>query len=187
MQLQKQLGITFIYVTHDQEEALVMSDRIAVMRTGAIEQLGAIEEVYEYPRNRYVAGFLGSANIVDAKIIEVNGDSIVATSDLGTLESLPRDASQYSVGQDITLAIRPEKIFMRSANAEVNTQDFNAIDAVIEEVVYTGVESQYFVRSGENQLKAYAMNKAVDEHDSFDIGNSVKLLLPKRNMVVIDD
>lgn len=186
MQLQKQLGITFIYVTHDQEEALVMSDRIAVMRTGAIEQLGAIEEVYEYPRNRYVAGFLGSANIVDVKITEVNGDSIITSSDLGTLESLPRDINQYSVGQDITLAIRPEKIFIRSAIEDVSTQDFNVVDAVIEEVVYTGVESQYFVRSGEHQLKAYAMNKAVDEHDSFDIGHSVKLLLPKRNMVVID-
>ena len=187
MQLQKRLGITFIYVTHDQEEALVMSDRIAVMRTGAIEQLGAIEEVYEYPRNHYVASFLGSANIIEATVSSINETVMTVDSNLGSVQSYPRDISNYSQGQQLTLAIRPEKIFIRSNTADLSdTQDYNVIDAVIEEVVYTGVENQYYLRAGEHHLKAYAMNKVVDEHDSFDIGNSVKILLPKRNMVVLD-
>lgn len=185
MQLQKQLGITFIYVTHDQEEALVMSDRIAVMRTGAIEQLGNIEAVYEFPKNRYVASFLGSANILEGTVKSQNAEKLLVNSALGELEV--KTNKSYFESQNITLAIRPEKIFVNPTNKKLEPNErFNVVEAVIDEIVYTGVESQYFLRSNDTVLKAYVMNKALDEHDAFDIGHTVQLLLPKKNMVILD-
>ena len=188
MQLQKQLGITFIYVTHDQEEALVMSDRIAVMRTGAIEQLGEIEDVYEHPKNRYVASFLGSANMIEGTIKTVAANRLTVSTVLGELEANLKEASRFTVNEKITLAIRPEKIFVTPASkTNADSDKFNLVDADIEEIVYTGVESQYFLNTAGLTLKAFVMNKALDEHDAFDIGHRVKLLLPKQNMVVLDD
>jgi spermidine/putrescine transport system ATP-binding protein len=185
MQLQKQLGITFIYVTHDQEEALVMSDRIAVMRTGAIEQLGEIEDVYEHPKNRYVASFLGSANILEGQVIKKAADRLTVSTALGELEAIGQHRQQ--VGEALTLAIRPEKIFVNHPDKEVATALYNQVSAVIEEIVYTGVENQYYLRAKGTSIKAYVMNKVLAEHDQFDIGHEVSLLLPKQNMVVLDD
>jgi spermidine/putrescine transport system ATP-binding protein len=107
-QIQERLGITFIYVTHDQEEALTMSDRIAVMDAGKVQQVGTPREIYEHPNNRFVADFIGETNFVPATVKEIEQ---FVTLDIGSVDVLgTADNRSLSVGQQVTLAIRPEKI-----------------------------------------------------------------------------
>ena len=107
-QLQLQLGITFIYVTHDQEEALTMSDRIAVMNDGVIQQVGHPREIYEHPRNRFVADFIGETNFINGDVVEtakfarINFDGQVISGETGE--------RSLNIGQPVSVAIRPEKI-----------------------------------------------------------------------------
>src|SRR4051794_24130402 len=126
--LQRQLGLTTVFVTHDQEEALTMSDRIAVMRDGVIEQLGAPQEVYERPATEFVATFLGASNVIDAIAL--------GPSDRGTL--VEAAAGRFSVaddaaapGQRLRLAVRPERVNVRPPGGP-------GLAATIREVVYRG-------------------------------------------------
>ena len=103
--LQKKLGITFIYVTHDQEEALTMSDRIAVMHDGILEQLDSPTEIYEHPKTRFVAGFIGESNIFDGKVIAKDGDILTVETAEGNLQVVGPD---FEVGEEMHVSIRPE-------------------------------------------------------------------------------
>lgn len=105
--LQKKLGITFIYITHDQEEALNMSDRIAVMLNGRFQQIGTPDEVYNSPKTSYVAKFVGSANIVHGTVERIDGDSVYLSTPDGTAVFHSRGHS-FSIGSSVTLAIRSE-------------------------------------------------------------------------------
>src|SRR5947208_6414176 len=136
--LQRRVGITFVYVTHDQDEALTMSDRIAVMNHGRIEQLDVSAELYERPRTRFVAQFLGSCNLLEATLKTREGSLILAQTSVGTLmaEVTPR-ARAAVPGDRVTLAIRPEKVVLNVAGAETN-----CFSARIEDAVYSGAEMQ---------------------------------------------
>jgi spermidine/putrescine transport system ATP-binding protein len=107
-QIQAEVGITFIYVTHDQEEALTMSDRIAVMNDGLVQQVGAPREIYEHPANRFVADFIGETNFIPGSVAEIDQFTTVKVDDLPVLATA--DGRPLKVGQSVTLAIRPEKI-----------------------------------------------------------------------------
>ena len=106
--LQKKLGITFIYITHDQEEALNMSDRIAVMREGRFEQIGTPAQVYDQPKTSYVARFVGEANIVKGKVGAVHGDRVEFLGSQGKALFLSRGYS-FAAGEEVTLAVRGEQ------------------------------------------------------------------------------
>lgn len=177
MLLQDRLGITFIYVTHDQEEALVMSDRIAVMKTGLIDQLGPVEEVYERPRTPYVATFLGTSNLLEGTVTGVEEGVATIQTAHGPLRS---SVGVYTRGEEVSLSVRPEKIFvMRRSEARSE----NVLLGEVMQVVYTGVENQYRVQVGETLLLAYVMNKARTEHDAFAIGDEVALHIPPESVV----
>lgn len=103
--LQRQLGITFIYVTHDQEEALTMSDRIAVMNGGVIEQIGTAQEIYERPKTKFVAGFIGESNIIEASVTGINGDLIELTAENGVVHAR---GTGFVQDEMIYISIRPE-------------------------------------------------------------------------------
>lgn len=105
--LQKKLGITFIYVTHDQEEALTMSDRIAVMNAGVIEQIGTPMEIYERPKTRFVAGFIGESNLFDGTVTAVEGDLIQAKTPAGLLTT---HGQGFVPGEEMHVSIRPEHL-----------------------------------------------------------------------------
>ena len=105
--LQKQLGITFIYVTHDQEEAMTMSDRIAVMCAGEIQQIGTPSEIYNAPATRFVADFIGESNILPATAAEVRGDTCVYTTPMGQVLGA---AAHVSEGETVYLCVRPEAV-----------------------------------------------------------------------------
>jgi spermidine/putrescine transport system ATP-binding protein len=139
--IQREVGITFVYVTHDQEEALTMSDRLVVMNAGRIEQLGSPRELYEYPATRFVANFIGTSNILTGRL-ERKGDAW-ALAGLGPDQRvMVTDAGQAAHGEDVDLAVRPEKMVLR-AEHDPPPPDRCALRATVTEVVYLGTSTQY--------------------------------------------
>lgn len=139
--LQAQLGVTIVYVTHDQEEALAMSSRIAVMNRGAIEQIGAACEVYDRPVSRFVAEFIGETNLFEAKVVRCEGD-IVHLSSASFPGMTVKSGRPLQSGQWVHLAVRPERI---SPVAGENGHGC-VVEGTVDEVVYLGEASKYFVR-----------------------------------------
>ncbi len=149
--VQVEVGITFVYVTHDQEEALTMSDRIAVMHGGKVEQLGTPEELYERPRTRFVADFIGTSNLLTGSVEAVEGGC--ARVRLATGESCLTSAGVgVTVGRAVELSVRPEAILLHTRNGSdpspaAAIDPTGAIAAVVEQVAYLGGNVQYIARS----------------------------------------
>jgi spermidine/putrescine transport system ATP-binding protein len=139
--IQREVGITFVYVTHDQEEALTMSDRLVVMNAGRIEQLGSPRELYEHPATRFVANFIGTSNILTGRL-ERKGDGW-ALARLGPDERvLVADAGRVRPGQEVEIAVRPEKALLRPEN-DPPPPGHCALRVKLTEVVYLGTSTQY--------------------------------------------
>jgi spermidine/putrescine transport system ATP-binding protein len=139
--IQREVGITFVYVTHDQEEALTMSDRLVVMNAGRIEQLGSPRELYERPATRFVSNFIGTSNILTGRL-ERRGDTW-ALGGLGPDERvLVADVGDAQSGQEVELAVRPEKMVLRSEQDPPPSGQC-ALRARVTEVVYLGTSTQY--------------------------------------------
>lgn len=142
--IQEDLDITVIYVTHDQAEALTMSDTIAVMNHGKIVQYGSAEDLYERPANKFVAEFIGESNFLEGKIESIDGDSIYARTH-GQLEIHARQNQDVSLGQEVFFTLRPERITFKNETGQMA----NIFNGVIEEVVYVGEISKYMIRLSE--------------------------------------
>jgi spermidine/putrescine transport system ATP-binding protein len=139
--IQREVGITFLYVTHDQEEALTMSDRIAVMNDGRIEQLGSAEDVYERPRTTFVAGFIGVSNLMPGVVVSANGDSGSVRLDSGVEVTTAVDG--LAPGDRCYAVVRPEKLRIVPADGPT---DGPAVDGVVESSVFLGTSTQIVVR-----------------------------------------
>ena len=148
MNIQEATGVTFVVVTHDQEEAMTLSTRMAVMDRGRIMQVGTATEVYEYPANRFVAGFIGSINAWDARVTGLDGG--VATLDVPELGVAMRAAAspEPATGDRVTLAVRPEKMAIGRARPEGP----NVLAGRVEGVAYFGKDSLYRVRLAGGQV-----------------------------------
>jgi spermidine/putrescine transport system ATP-binding protein len=144
--VQREVGITFVYVTHDQEEALTMSDQIAVLAGGRVEQVGPPQEIYTSPATTYVAGFLGAANIFDAEVMESGGGRAVCSA-MSTRLAAAVD-SGCTTGA-AAIVIRPERITVQRPDELVPTGD-NVIAGTVAEVVYLGASTQVHVDVGES-------------------------------------
>jgi spermidine/putrescine transport system ATP-binding protein len=142
--LQERLQITFIFVTHDQDEALIMSDRIAVLSQGQIEQLGTPEELYERPRTRFVADFLAVKNIFEAAVVGAGGGKATLRTS-GGLE-LVADGPDYTPGSTAWVGIRPERLRLESA---AGARGPNALPGTLEDEIYLGDSTEWHVRLGE--------------------------------------
>jgi putative spermidine/putrescine transport system ATP-binding protein len=153
--LHEQLGVTIIYVTHDQEEALVMSDRIAVMNEGRIEQCGHPTALYDEPKTRFVASFIGESNFIDGTVQSRDEDSaVVAVPGLGPLRALCHP--DLRPGGEAAVTVRPEKIVAADGVGE----DMNVVDATVEDVVFVGEMRRYVVAlPGGQQLVLKAQNR----------------------------
>ncbi|GAA1983639.1 ABC transporter ATP-binding protein [Nocardiopsis rhodophaea] len=139
--IQRDIGITFVYVTHDQGEALTMSDRIAVLNQGIIEQLGTPAEIYERPATRFTAGFIGTSNLLTGTVAERRGDGAVL--DLGEAGRVIA-ATDAAPGDEIDVTVRPEKITLA---AEEPTGEWSRLRGTVTEVVYRGSTTHYTVRA----------------------------------------
>lgn len=148
-QLQRQMGITFIFVTHDQEEALSMSDRVVVMHEGHIEQIGTPREVYEAPSNLNVAQFIGEANIFESSIVNIIDNKQVTVNILNT-HRLAKTNTTFSLGQKIYVLVRPEDIRVWQQSEVDNTKDM--FPGIVEEVIYKGTTVDLIVRLNNQQI-----------------------------------
>ncbi len=144
MNIQDELGITFVVVTHDQEEAMTLSTRIAVMEQGRFLQVGPPKEIYEYPQSRFVADFIGTINMFEGSVTGIDEHQVtVACPDIPTpLRALHVDG--ISVGQEIGIAVRPEKIFI--SLEEPDEQDGARMRGVVDDLGYLGNLSLYRIR-----------------------------------------
>jgi spermidine/putrescine transport system ATP-binding protein len=147
-QLQRKLGITFIFVTHDQEEALSMSDRVVVMEEGYIEQIGTPRQVYEEPQTLNVAKFIGEVNIFDGEIVQTNGDKKLTVNILDKIRSAPC-ARPFSAGERVHVLIRPEDVRVWGQHEIEDTSDMFA--GTVEEAIYKGTTVDVMVRLTANQ------------------------------------
>jgi putrescine transport system ATP-binding protein len=137
--IQERLGTTFIVVTHDQEEAMTMSSRIALMRDGQIEQLDAPRRLYEFPATRYAASFIGSINLFEARVLQHSGDEIRLACDEAGAELRVRSSEKMLPGMALTLAVRPEKVRLLTPGE----QSLNQVRGRIKEIAYLGGISIY--------------------------------------------
>ncbi len=153
--LQQEVGITFVYVTHDQDEALTMSDVIVVMRDGRIQQLGSPEQLYERPRNRFVAGFIGQSNSIAGRLTTFNAADRMATVEteagLSLLGRLTDEKATPAVGDPIVVAIRPERLELTRADASASPGS-TAIPGRIHQGTYLGDQTEYRVDTTLGQL-----------------------------------
>ena len=168
--LQKQLGITFIYITHDQEEALNMSDRIAVMKNGIFQQVGTPSEIYDHPKNAYVARFVGSANVLSGKAIFRDG---VLFLDYGGETAPVSEVPEISDGEDLSVAVRSEYIEFLPEGTEgipaiVKEKSFSAgmlriaLETEIgDEVIASRHGIDYALHPGDHVVFSFARNHAV--------------------------
>src|SRR5262245_40870683 len=161
--IQQEVGITFIYVTHDQEEAMTMSDRLAVMRLGKMEQLGAPEDVYENPATEFVAGFLGASNMLEGDLKESNGEfSVVQLAGGGTVK-VPTARIPGDAGSHFKVGVRPEKVAI-SRGGSSGSNGMNSVEGTVSMATYIGVSHQYKVMTPDDHLlTVYVQNLGVDE------------------------
>jgi spermidine/putrescine transport system ATP-binding protein len=153
------VGITFIYVTHDQEEAMTMSNRLAVMRAGQAEQIGPPEEVYENPQTQFVAAFLGASNLLEGDLKEQsNGTSTVLLAG-GDVVHLPNDRAPFGVGTSVLVGVRPEKITIRSDGNGSAEPGWNSVSGLLRMATYIGVSHQYNIEGpGGHELTVWVQN-----------------------------
>ncbi len=150
MNIQDELGITFVVVTHDQEEAMALSSRIVVMDQGKFKQVGTPKEIYEFPANRFVADFIGTINTFEAVVAEVDEDQVVAVSDEAGQTLVALGKQPVEVGQNIEIAVRPEKIFIDKEKSE--RDDDICIPGVVDDLGYLGNRSLYRIRLASGKI-----------------------------------
>ena len=179
--LQRETGITFVFVTHDQGEALAMSDRIAVMSEGHVQQIGSATEIYEHPVNRFVADFIGDANFFDGEIISIDND--IVTCRVGS-ESLfeAENSGEHKVGDNVTLFLRPEKITLMNVadqNAEGHRQ------GQVDNIVYLGNEAAFSVDMGDGISLVAQARPREDGKLPFEVGETIAVAYSNRALRVL--
>ena len=171
--IQREVGITFIYVTHDQGEALTMSDRIAVMSDGLVEQLGSPRDIYEHPATRFVAGFIGTSNLLTGTVTAVENRTAVLLHDGEQHVEVPlRAGLEAAPGTELELTVRPEKIHLGVAPAE---QAACRLRGTVTEVVYLGTSTNYNVLTSTGAEVTVFVQNATNAEDVAARGQGVWL------------
>lgn len=170
-QLQRALGITFIFVTHDQEEALTLSDRIAIMNAGRVEQLDASSTIFEYPKTAFVADFMGASNFFTGVVHDI-AEGLLSLGYLGGNGKLKvrHAGGQYALNDQIRFVVRPEKLDLRSR--DLSSMGAACLEVTIENRVYQGINTVWVVRSAAGeQFLIYEQNeRPFEEHGKFRVG-----------------
>ena len=173
--IQTEVGITFVHVTHDQEEAMTMADTIAVMNAGRIEQMGAPAELYENPRTTFVANFLGQSNLVEGTVLERSGAEVRVDMH-GTVVTIPGARSHVDggVGTRGWVGIRPEKVLVAEEGEVIDAPGNSIPGGVVTDVSFVGVSTQYLVRMPWGQeLQVFSQNTGRTR--MFTVGEKVEL------------
>ena len=172
-EIQQKLGVTTIYVTHDQEEALAISDKVIVMNNAVIAQEGNPKDLYNFPKNKFVANFIGDANVVKAEIINKQSN----TYEIKLAEINVKIECDNELNSSVSVALRPEKIEIKRSN------DNNCIHATINNASFVGSSYQYILNSKLGKL--YVISN--DTNDVFEVGEEVFLNLNEKDIRVLND
>ena len=174
--IQERMGITALYVTHDQIEAMVLSDKIIVISEGRIEQEGTPREIYDYPSTAFVATFIGLSNFLPVKALRMEGGRAIGHTPLGEIHFTPRSGK---FGDDIKLMIRPEDIQLRNPPSD---QDINVFDLTVDQTVYQGENRALFLSGPES----VSMRVHISRHTRVEEGQTVYVYLSPEHLVQIE-
>lgn len=181
MSIQARTGVTFIVVTHDQEEAMTLSDRIAVMDKGSVQQIGSPTEIYEFPNSRFVAGFIGSITTFAAKVAAIHGDQVqLHVGDFGA-EITARAVPNLHLGQEVLLALRPEKLHISHDRPAGN----NVIAGQVRDLAYFGKDSLYRITLPSGALVSAHMVNASRGAERADWDDQVFLSFDPASAIVL--
>jgi spermidine/putrescine transport system ATP-binding protein len=181
--IQDEVGITFVYVTHDQEEAMTMSNRIAVMENGQIKQIGEPEDVYEHPRTEYVAGFLGASNLLQGRVQTRGPGAATVVVEGGSAVQVPAERLDGN-GASVKVGVRPEKIRLERDEGAAPA-DWNSVSGLLRMASFVGVSHQYTVEGpGGKELTVYAQNDGAEAAPH--PGDRVRLLWRPEHTFVVE-
>ena len=183
--LQRKLGITFVYVTHDQEEALTMSDRIAIINQGVLEQVDTAFDIYEHPKTRFVAGFIGESNIFDAVVISQDGDTVTVGTEVGKAQA-SGFTGELAAGSAVSVSVRPENMLYSRERVE----GFH-IKGVVKEHIYVGnlIKTIVLLNDGtEVKINRFSMDDLPKEGEMIYLYWHLEkgIVLPEKNLVDTD-
>lgn len=180
--LQQRIGITFVYVTHDQEEALTMSDRIAVMGSGKVLQMGSPTEIYERPANRFVADFIGEANFLPGTVVTAQPDQATVSVGAGLVV---RGITPQPVqpGQAVTVSVRPEKARV----SEQQPSAPNVFPVTVERIAYIGSDTRVWVTLGGTQFVVWEQNElsTLNPQAYYEAGDQAFVAWPVENALIL--
>ena len=191
--LQEQVGITFIYVTHDQEEALTMSNRIAVMSKGKALQIGSSVEIYERPNCRFVADFIGETNFLTGTVKEVDKDRVCVLLTVPKQELYGIGFGDLHPGQTVAVSIRPEKVHLEDDNGtqvEDRTGEDNQLKGRVTATAYIGSDTRVICDLGDNvRMKVWEQNaiSTLDPEAYYSTGDAVRIIVPYENTLVLPE
>ncbi len=185
MELQDKLKTTFVYVTHDQFEALTVADQMAIMNHGEIEQIGTPKEIYEFPTSKFVALFVGTTNILTGKLSSTESEDIISIPELGDfLVYVPEQKKWMVDGKIRDMSIRPEKIYISKKEVPGFS---NKLTGIVETIVYHGRSTQYNVRlKNKMLLQVFEQNEEHFPQEVIDYDNEVYLYWQKENIVLLE-
>jgi len=174
--LQQRIGITSIYVTHDQEEAMTLSDRVVIMNAGKIQQIGTPQEIYAHPINYFVADFIGKANFLGGKVANIVSQNEIEVDIKGVKYKVYILKNTFSEGDRILLIIRPESV-------ELEPKKSDAIAGIISQVIYLGSRMVYEIEVDNNLLTVEITNP--QEHKIYSKGEEVSVILKEKSLHII--
>ena len=174
--LQKKLKMTFIYVTHDQDEALTMSDRIAIINNGNIEQLGTPREIYNHPQTLFSADFIGESNIIKATVKEINNKTAILETNKKI--ALKVENNNYSIGTKLVLIIRPENIVISDKKVK------DGYLGTIADYIYDGALAKMEIKIGDEK---HTLKVTLFDDGGYEVDDKVYFYIPKENITIIGD
>ena len=187
--LQRELGITFVFVTHDQEEALTMSDRIAVMNAGRVEQLDSSAQIFEYPKTEFVAQFMGASNFFSG-VVENMVQGLLSLGDVAgpgrDIKLRTMDGKAYQQNQELRMVVRPEKLDLRAR--DLSEHGAACMPVTIENRVYQGVNTVWIVKNdkGERFVILEQNEKPFEESSKFQVGGKAWMCWNPQHTVIMD-
>jgi len=188
--LQRNVGITFVLVTHDQEEALSMSDRVCIMREGAIVQVGSPRELYDNPLNRYVADFVGKSNFFDG-VVETtgNGRQRVKLDNGHSLDvEVPATAEPMANGHPVTLNVRPEQIVLARAASRLPDDAAIVIEAEVRNRIFLGEHTEYLLHDAAfGEFLALAPRQVEASEKPFDVNEKIYVCWSRAAALLLDN
>ena len=168
--LQHETGITFVFVTHDQEEALTMSDRIAVMSNGKILQIGSPREIYDHPADRFVADFIGDTNFLTAQLTAAGPNGCTVTLPSG--KSVPAGVPDGAIGEgQVTVVVRPEHSRLAASPGD------GELSGVLDNIVYIGTDTHYHMRLGDDTPFVVRAQNRRDAEENYQVGDTVGIAI----------